>query len=149
MGCDIHLIVAYKEEGKDMEVIYDFDNWCGVREDLDIIKEDARWNDHRLTMQRNYRRFGALSGVRDEGPEANDWPEWARHLPEYSDADLHSHTHYPVKEALPIWIDTEYEDDRQRDRQIIAKADPYWFYFRVDPEKWNLDNVWVLISYDN
>ena len=149
MGCDIHVIVAYKEEGKDMEVIYDFDQWCQPYAGSDMLAEDKRWRDHRITRVRNYQRFAKLSGVRGVGPEANGWPKWAQHLPEFSDPDLHSHTHYPVKEAVQLWIDTEYPEDRQRDRQVIAKADPYWFYFRADPEKWNLDNVWVLISYDN
>lgn len=150
MGCDIHIIVAYKEDGKDMEIIHDFDHWSKSGEDLseDVIETwREEWSKTRLTRGRNYARFAALSGVRGDGPPANNWPPWAQHLPEYTDADLHSHTHILVKEALPIWLETEYPDESNR--ALLAKVDPYWFYFRVDPEKWNLDNVWVLISYDN
>lgn len=146
MGCDIHLIVCKYDQGEVSEIRK------GKIEVADYSHED--WLNHRrpwsLALGRNYERFAKLSGVRGQGPDPNDWPEWAQHMfaDDYHDGDLHSHTCLPLKKAAKIFADTEYTG---QDSPIVgfAKANPVSMYFNVDLERPDLDKFLLLICYDN
>lgn len=153
MGCDIHLVIAkYDPASGVVETIHDPEE-IYHRDTYSNEEADAQWRLFRLARARNYRRFGRLSGVRGDGPSANGWPEWAheKYAAYLSDLDLHSHTHYPIKRAAELWADTEYTDEegQRYDAALVAVAAPIAMYFHVDPDRDDLDNIFVLISYDN
>ena len=139
MGCDIHLIIA-KYDGTKVETINDFESGD---EGTDW---DAYWRKWRHTVGRNYPRFGMLSNVRREGPDPNGWPEWATDAFKWwLNEDLHSLTHYPIREAAKIWAESAYESDLD----AVAAVNPVAMYFDIDPERPDLDQLFVLIAYDN
>ena len=117
------------------------------REDETQEEFDARWNKYRLVRMRNYTRFGALSGVRTIGPEANGWPDWATtafHNLAHDD-DLHSHTCYPIRKAAKIFAKTAGDSDME----LLAKANPLAVFFGLDSERPDLNQIFALIAYDN
>lgn len=148
MGCDIHIVVV-KKKGRGCEILWDpGEFWRGPTDDGAHVGSeiDAHWKQTRLVHSRNYERFAKLSGVRGEGPEANGWPDWASDHVDMADEDLHSHTHYPIKEAVKIFLDTEWNEG---DKAALAKVNPIAMYFNINPDEHDLSKVYVLISYDN
>lgn len=148
MGCDIHFIVAkYDPATGSVDTLHDPEE-CYRRENYSNEEAEQAWRLSRVGRRRNYRRFARLSGVRGDGPPPNGWPEWAQE--KYSDdlasEDLHSHTHYPIREAARLFLETEYPDD---DLGAMAQAAPVSMYFNVDPDRHDLDQIVVLICYDN
>jgi hypothetical protein len=153
MGCDIHLWVVRYKNGQASVLQSPEQEWHEAQGDE--ATWDRLWTKWRLATARNYERFAALSGVRGDGPEANGWPDWAQALlPEaYENCDLHSHTHMKVKKAAKIWVRTEWQGDDERKvevspKALLARANPYAMYFQLDEDA-DLNNVWILIAYDN
>lgn len=91
MGCDIHLVLEQKNsEGR----------WVGLHSFNGV--SDAR--------RRNYALFTALANVRagggESGPKPKGLPDDASeltHLLFDDDVDLHSHTWWPLNDALPLF----------------------------------------------
>lgn len=92
MGCDIHGWVEKRVDGK----------WIGYRP----LKD----------RDRNYDRFGALAGVRGLGPPQRGLPddisETAKNESEEWGSDGHSHSWIPLKDALKIFTEHRYGDDK-------------------------------------
>jgi hypothetical protein len=88
MGCDIH---GWVEKKKDQN-----NGWVAVCK----LKNDDR----------NYDRFAKLAGVRGDGPEPNGIPQDVAETTKLDidswDADGHSHTYLPLKDALKIFAET-------------------------------------------
>jgi len=112
MGCDIHLVLERKTEDYGWVGLHDF---VGVTVDhSDKVKELAAKEQVYISSyagwrvrNRNYALFGALAGVRHDGPEPRGVPEDASPLAKVIldgwNADGHSHTWYMLDEALPIF----------------------------------------------
>lgn len=126
MGCDIHLYVEIKHNGK----------WVMVNE-IDGPGRD-----------RNYRRFAALAGVRGEGPAPRGLPEDAsesvRFHAEDCGEDGHSHSWLPMSEAIPIFAATEHLGTK--DAEAAARW-PAYHYFRIEDDK--VDDFRIVFWFDN
>jgi hypothetical protein len=144
MGCDIHIVVV-KKKGRGCEILWDPGEFWRD-ENRSQAEYDEHWRKSRLAQSRNYERFAKLSGVRGDGPEANGWPDWASDHVDMSDEDLHSHTHYPIRQAAKIFLATEHKDT---DKAALAEINPIAMYFNINPDEHDLSKVYVLISYDN
>ena len=112
MGCDIHIVVERQWKGE----------WVASS----IPHHSSP------SINRNYDRFARLAGVRGPGPEPRGVPKDAsqttRYLVEELGRDGHSHSFYSLAEAMPIFLETGYE---QGD---FAKKYPEGFYFGIDHE---------------
>jgi hypothetical protein len=155
MGCDIHVIVEKKYNGR----------WVGLSELSGFLKpqrqEDGKWVTDYIShpgRARDYERFAALACVRGEGPAPKGLPadasELARMLYPMDDSDLHSHSWLGLAKAAEIYLSTEYDqaalhllDDDPRSK------DPYSYYFDVEGWGWgnkfNPDDYRIVFAFDN
>lgn len=109
MGCDIHVVVEQRHEGK----------WIGVH---DCPPVRARGSNKEMTYawheigDRNYTRFGLLAGVRSDGPEPRGFPSDASDLASIRGrswhGDGHSHSWTTAYELIPIMMETAGDKDR-------------------------------------
>lgn len=125
MGCDIHGCVERNVNGK----------WVMV----DRISDKAR--------DRNYRRFGALAGVREYGPPPKGIPgdisdsgklfidEWGE--------DGHSHSYLPLKTAANIFLSTEFKASE------YMKNYPCATFFNIEDFDENIDLYRLVFWFDN
>ena len=94
MGCDIHIVVEQRYE----------DKWVGIT-NSDAVPYDA-FNPN--PSARDYRFFGALAGVRTNGPKPKGMPEDASDLAwllaEGWDVDGHSHSYMSLKDFISTWL---------------------------------------------
>ena len=98
MGCDIHMIVEEKINGK----------WVAVSIPSGFMSS-SNWHQPPC-LDRNYQRFSALAGVRGTGPSPRGAPvdasETTMALIDEWDIDGHSHSYLPLDEAAQIFMDT-------------------------------------------
>lgn len=88
MGCDIHGMIERKIGNE----------WVMI----DKLGSDDAAED------RNYYRFGLLANVRSDGPAPKGLPEdvskGTKFYSDCWDSDVHSHSWYPLKEAIEIMV---------------------------------------------
>ncbi len=100
MGCDIHMVLEQKHNGKWIGV----DTFLGHESALD---KGYAWPE---ATERNYRRFAALAGVRGEGPAPKGLPQdlsdTAKLLSDQWESDGHSHSWLPLQEAAQVFLTT-------------------------------------------
>lgn len=86
-----------------------------------------------LCRDQNYRRFGALAGVRADGPAPRGVPDdvsqTARHLIDKAGEGGHSHSWLPLQEAAAIFLGTEHHQVSDFLRKF-----PCAVYFNVEDE---------------
>ena len=101
MGCDIHIVVERKWEGR----------WVGLRTDQGFVRggyngEETDWV-YPDIGQRNYAFFARLAGVRGDGPEPlgipGDASDLTLMLTNQWEGDGHSHSYLPLKEFAERW----------------------------------------------
>lgn len=110
MGCDIHGWVEIKKNNK----------WVAIFE----LK----------TLDRNYKRFAALAGVRDYHNEnqvkplglPEDISDTAKYWSEHWGLDGHSHNYMTLEDAAKIFLETEHQPD------TWAKKYPLWEFFKFE-----------------
>lgn len=139
MGCDIHGLVECKVNGK-------WICWSTIGViNVSHRKEGESRYAFPTTLERNYRRFAALAGVRGDGPEAKGMPPDASDtaLLLGTDDDYHSHSWLSVDEAVKIFLATEHKADDfiteytlqnyfQLEDYDLAKASEWRFVFWFD-----------------
>jgi hypothetical protein len=127
MGCDIHIIIEKKHNGK----------WVG-------------WpcEDHEATA-RNYERFAKLAGVRGEGPDAKGIPPDASDMTLLwkEDRDFHSWSYGSVKEVALIFAATEgYFDEKPKKLTKKEKDEAPFKYFGIEDDGKNYRIVYAFDS---
>jgi len=134
MGCDIH-IVSEKKVG---------DRWVGIVRFSHIDTQTG--TAFPICRDRNYKRFADLAGVRGDGPEPRGLPPDASELSRllYDTSDDHSHSWLPAREAVEVFLATEY--NRISD---FARKYPAYFYFKIDEDQENLDDYRIVFWFDN
>lgn len=93
MGCDIHMFIEYKVGDAP---------WTADK-NHQVIEEDGYEHVSQVTSSgRNYTLFGALAGVRSEGPDAKGFPEDVSDIikkaSDLYDSDGHSHSYSSLEE---------------------------------------------------
>lgn len=138
MGCDIHMVLERKVDGK----------WLGLH---DFPYGSGKWR----ARDRNYRRFNEIAGVRGEGPATPkglpaDISDLGRYVVAYWDGDGHSHTWLTLREAIPIFLATEYwgEGEKRRDDEH-AKKWPASYFFDIEDGEEDMDEYRLIIFFDN
>lgn len=126
MGCDIHFVVEMrKKDAAEWVGVYSTDHsphLASARavallfqdesaEKVDPSGFSAEWDYQRpLMKQRNYQFFGALAGVRKDGPEPKGAPSDMSHLARMCvdgwGVDGHSHSHDTLHEFARRWLMT-------------------------------------------
>lgn len=129
MGCDIHIIIEKKHEGK----------WVGWPCDND--NADGR----------NYARFAKLAGVRGPGPAAKGVPpdasDYTRMMQE--DGSLHSWSWGTVKNVGDIFADTTCYDDEDEPLKATKEEReraPYKF-FSIDRSE--VEDYRIIYAFDS
>lgn len=111
MGCDIHATLEVNTpEGWVCVDTYQGHHKSWVKEG------EYDWSSP-ITTARNYERFGAMAGVRRDGPAAKGLPDDATETTKYLvkrwGVDGHSHSWLTSKEAAQIYLNTcgEFDTD--------------------------------------
>lgn len=135
MGCDIHLVLEKKFR----------EQWVGVPME-------------RCPCTRNYKRFGLLAGVRDEGPDPRGIPEDASALArmEIEDwgVDGHSHSWCTLQEYVQACLASEHDPEKMLDPNDERVKNPYYHYFglyvlKLDGYSEQIDDYRVVFWFDN
>jgi hypothetical protein len=154
MGCDIHLTVEKQAKNGKWYAVNLFN--AHHQSPWRVQKKKVNWIDtwsSPVARSRNYDRFAALAGVRGHGPKPrglpNDVSESTRFAVEKWGPDGHSHSWLPLKDAVKIFFDTEYDENK---KEGYVKNSPEYYFFGVDrvtedPEE--LDQYRVVFWFDN
>lgn len=140
MGCDIHLVLEKKFDGK----------WVGIDTFVGHEQTCAKGWAFPVARSRNYVRFAALAGVRGEGPAALGVPEdasdTARCTVAYWGEDGHSHSWLPLKEAAQVFLATS-----QLKPDDYGFKYPASYFFSVDEsdDRILMDDYRVVFWFDN
>lgn len=133
MGCDIHLVLEKKWQGQ----------WVGIPME-------------RCPRTRNYKRFGLLAGVRDDGPDPRGTPEDASPLArmeiERWDGDGHSHSWCTLQEYVQACLASEHDPEKMLNADDPRTKDPYYHYFGLevlDGYDGHVDDYRVVFWFDN
>jgi hypothetical protein len=150
MGADIHLVLEQRD---------DMLGWVGLHNfSQDILRASTRkgWTSF-PARERNYDLFAALANVRGEGPEPKGLPSDASALTRLRlselDSDLHSHTWYPLAEALALYVRHYDEIPAQvaakltGDEQERPPLERYFGLNLIDPN--DIKNYRLCIAFDN
>ena len=136
MGCDIHMVLERKTEH----------GWLGMHGfnplPINRYKEgsselETSWAWWEVT-NRNYERFGAMAGVRIEGPEPRGMPEDASDLAVYEAErmvhDGHSHSWLYAGEFIKILCAEEHQPKELRKQHVQGLLDggDAWFHSVCD-----------------
>jgi len=128
MGCDIHAAVE-KKVG---------DHWVMI----DRLEYPQK------AVERNYKRFSALAGVRGTGPDPKGLPEdiseSAKLFVEEWEGDGHSHSFLELTEAAKIFLATDFD----RDGDFKNKY-PLSYFFDIDDEKVQVGHYRLVFWFDN
>jgi hypothetical protein len=176
MGADIHMVLEKRitqTRGTDTATV-----WVGVNafpyvvgEIMDTTLRDKDpagdmpylfvGNVHWQATSRNYELFGALAGVRREGPPPRGLPQdvsvLALHMVENWGEDGHSHTWMTMDEALPAFIQNgQFGRIEEAVTHAIVKGDiegtlrRYMHHFwSMDSETESLSDYRLIIWFDN
>ncbi len=160
MGCDIHIIVEYKHK----------DRWVGVHacESADhnshalyptgngnqsLNDMPKEWGGYWRCEGRNYELFGRLSGVRGDGPAPNGLPpdisELAQMVVEQWGEDGHSHSHFTLRECGVHFLNAYAPKRMLSDSRVQWLCSFFGLGYHRDHEEDLLDNVRLIIFYDN
>lgn len=139
MGCDIHIVLEKKDDGK----------WVGVDSFRPAYDPRGEWR-YPVAAIRNYNRFAALAGVRGEGPDPKGFPEDASDLSYMSfhdwGSDAHSASWLELKAATDIFLATGYPLENAAHEQYRKKY-PADFYFGVD--NYEMGDCRIVFWFDN
>lgn len=133
MGCDIHMVLERKVN----------DKWLGLH---DFPYGSGGWK----ARDRNYQRFNAIAGVRGDGPMLprglpSDISDLGKFIVDDYGSDGHSHTYLSLREALPIFLATEYwAPNNEREH-----AEKYTASYFFDVEEDEVDEHRLIIYFDN
>lgn len=123
MGCDIHGVVERRWNSR----------WVGYRT-LDHIRTSRSVNiiesfQTPAAIDRNYKRFARLAGVRGDGPPARGLPEDASDTSRarFEIEGDHTPSWLPLSDACQIFIETE-----GRELSNLAKEFPAYYYFGIE-----------------
>lgn len=146
MGCDIHMVLEHKVVALENGVRRE--KWVGVN--AFQSSKDFDGSHHVPTARtRNYKRFGALAGVRDDGPEPKGIPsdasELTKLLVDEWGSDGHSHSWLTLTEAAEIFLATE-NSAGAKDR--IGINYPAYYFFGVEEHE-GYANFRVVFWFDN
>lgn len=145
MGCDIHFVIERKHHGAWVGV-YSTTSTPGLR-DRDQPGHEV-FCDRRFSHleDRDYTFFGALAGVRRDGPDANGFPDDASALArldsQHWGADGHSHGHCSLDEFVTKWFASQ--SDVYRDGVSRALADYKTVVANWRPDLW----TWMFTHVD-
>lgn len=128
MGCDIHGWVEVKVG----------DKWVAV----DRLKD----------VDRNYKRFALLAGVRDCHKESvatpkgipNDVSDSARYDIDQWGADGHSHSYMPLADAAKIFLETDPTPSNHEKKYPLDA-----FFDFEEEDDLNISNVRLVFWFDN
>ncbi len=158
MGCDIHMVLE-RLHGGEWIGINTFPYMRGIAHDLDATGEFRQVEGVIFWRQRdrNYELFAALAGVRGEGPAPRGLPDdisaLAAMQTEEWGADGHSHTHYPLAEALPLFRRHAFQEVKRIMEGETNEQHRIWRaldYFGVAAEELaQLDDYRLIIWFDN
>lgn len=134
MGCDIHMVLERKVNGK----------WLGLH---DFPYGSGRWR----ARDRNYERFNAIAGIRGDGPATPkglpvDTSDLGRYVVEGWDSDGHSHTWLTLREAVKIFLATQYWPPDADEKH--AREWPASYFFDIEDEG-DVDEYRLIIFFDN
>ena len=148
MGCDIHVMLEEKDA--------DTGKWININtfpsHHMQYADKDAMMDGYSMPVaeSRNYQRFGALAGVRCDGPNPRGLPdnisETTAFMANKIGQDGHSHSWLPFKDAVKIWKDTEYKELSDNTKKYPAS-----YFFTVDDieEDKDWDRYRVVFWFDN
>lgn len=139
MGCDIHLVLEFRDEAF---------GWTGIDT---FASSHGSSHDSPIARDRNYKLFAALCGVRGEGPEPrgipNDASTTTRVLVKQWDSDGHSHSWLPLEQAAAEFNTRRYEGQKPADPESYRDKYPASFWFGVSED--NLENYRLVFWFDN
>lgn len=126
MGCDIHVVVERRSRGSRKWIgIRSSDGSISLASDTVVKKimatrtprgyDPDMWDlRHTACTGRNYAFFGALAGVRNDGPEPKGVPDDASELALEEltawDGDAHSMSHDTLYHFIHTWLTIGYPD---------------------------------------
>jgi hypothetical protein len=141
MGCDIHVVLEVKTTIGWVAV----DTYQGHHKSW-VTEGEYDWSSP-ITTARNYGRFGALAGVRRDGPDPKGIPDDAsgttKHLVDRWGVDGHSHSWLPSKEAAEIYLQTAGPDLEDYKREY-----PENYFFGIERHDKN-EEYRVVFWFDN
>lgn len=149
MGCDIHYVIEQKDE--------DF-GWVGIfGTDVPMVSFpwEARQKMPALVFKsRNYTFFGALAGVRTDGPAPLDLPEDASHMSRmysrYWGPDGHSHSYCSLRDFIAAYLRSNNHDIAGMVKEKLEGNDPVnQFAEQLDIYASDLDEYRVVFWFDN
>lgn len=116
MGADIHIFAEKKLRNGDWATVNLFPAISLKAYRVpEAGQTDSAWA---AVGERDYAFFGALAGVRRNGPEPRGFPEDASPFvqEEYANwgSDAHSASWYSAEEFLPIYLENKFPDDAVR-----------------------------------
>lgn len=139
MGCDIHLSLEYRHPTF---------GWVGIDTFRGFNSEGYRMPP---ALNRNYRLFAALAGVRGEGPDPRGVPDDVSPLTkiqfEHWDGDGHSHSWLPLADAAREFNKRRWEAEKAPDPESYRDKFPASFWFAVDDD--NIDSYRLIFWFDN
>lgn len=138
MGCDIHMVIEKSVAIDDWIVIGIPSGW-----DSNVASEYGNFWFSPPCLSRNYERFGALAGVRSEGPPPRGLPVDACASTRYlaDSQEYHSHSWLTLTDAARVFLET---DGNTSD---LAKRFPCSYYFNIDSEL--ADDCRLVFWFDN
>ncbi len=149
MGCDIHLVIETK--APDGEWV---GTWNSGGPWVDKYDPHTRAHPFIVLGERDYAFFGAVAGVRIDGPKPLGMPEDASPLARTCalawDGDGHSHSYMPMREFIAAKLQG---DNRVAEamRQRIDGKDPVIEFLATafyDPQE-HIDGSRVVFWFDN
>lgn len=141
MGCDIHLVLERKHPTY---------GWVGTDSFQIHHAIDGKYC-FPAALERNYRLFAALAGVRGDGPEPRGVPEDAsaltRMLVDDWSGDGHSHSWLPLAEAAQEFNKRRWPEEGQAAMKSFRDSYPASFWFGVENE--TLEEHRLIFWFDN
>lgn len=124
MGTDIHWVLEFRPDNTEKWIGVYSTNMTPIPPRYEPIGTEYTPNHDPLLAQRNYEFFGALAGVRANGPEPNGLPKDMSDLAFMEvngwEADGHSYGHMPVEEFCRI-ADKIHTDNRFSHKTFVER----------------------------
>ena len=150
MGCDIHYVI----EQKDKKL-----GWVGVF-GTDVPMMCTPWEVRQRMpafrfKSRNYTFFGALAGVRTDGPDPLGLPEDASHMSKmyakYWGCDGHSHSYCSLRDFITAYLKSNNHGIVEMVKEKLEGSDPVDQFAeqQLDIYASDLDEYRVVFWFDN
>lgn len=149
MGCDIHYVIEQKDEEC---------GWVGIL-GTDVPMVGVPWVARQkmpafVFRNRNYNFFGALAGVRTDGPAPLGLPEDASHMSQmysrYWGSDGHSHSYCSLRDFITAWLKTNDHNIVEMVKEKLEGNDPVeQFAGQLDIYADDIDEYRVVFWFDN